>query len=137
MLPKVDAFKMHPWHHDLVQRSPVTMGCVSSPALCVGSADWESGGKNILIPVNQTDIILTNISRRVLRLQALSVSSSMSSRKGSWGRPAPVCEQRRSLPGANLPRGSPALELLPLPTMCQGAFLLLMPQKGGASGEYP
>lgn len=69
MLPKVDACKMHPWHHDLVQRSPVTMGCVSGQL-----AGWESRGKKILIPINQTDIILTNISRRVLRLRALSVS---------------------------------------------------------------
>ena len=60
----------------------------------------------------------------------------MSSGKGLRSGLAQVCEQRRSLPGANLPRGSPALP--PLPTVCQGAFLLpLLLQKGGASGEYP
>lgn len=75
MLPKVDACKMHPWHHVLVQRSPVTMGCVSFPALCVGAAGWLGKRREkILIPVNQRDIILTNISQRVLRLRALSVS---------------------------------------------------------------
>lgn len=134
MLPEVEICKMHPWHHDLVQRSLVTVVRASSPALCVGAAGWlGKRGERILIPVNQTDIILTDIPRRGLQLQALSARVCPAGRV----RPAPVCAQRQSRSGANLPRGSPALELLPLPTVCQGAFLLLLLQKRGASGEYP